>query len=56
MSSYFDEVKKYQEKILNIKKYKRAYYIKNYDVYKERNRIYRLKKKEEQNKIEKVYS
>jgi len=48
MSSYFEEVEKYRKKILIIKNYKRAYYIKNYDVYKERNRIYRLKKKEEQ--------
>jgi len=34
-----------QEKATDIKEYKRMYYLRNVEIYRERNRQYRLKKK-----------
>jgi len=48
---YLEEVKNCKEKIDDIKQYKRDYYIRNYDIYKERNRLYRERKKEEKKNI-----
>ena len=38
------------DKTTDIKEYKRLYYLKNIEIYTERNRLYRLKQKEK-NKI-----
>jgi hypothetical protein len=38
------------EKYTDIKEYKRQYYLKNYLIYKERNRLYREAKKAERKK------
>ena len=35
------------EKYTDIKEYKRQYYLHNFEIYKERNRLYRQRKKEE---------
>ena len=35
------------EKYTDVKEYKRQYYLRNYLIYKERNRLYRESKKEE---------
>jgi hypothetical protein len=37
--------KKCEEKYTDVKEYKRQYYLKNYLIYKERNRLYREFKK-----------
>ena len=45
--TYLKEIKKEKKKIEDIKQYKKEYYVKNYEVYKERNRNYREKVKQE---------
>jgi len=49
--TYIKEIKKEKKKIEDIKQYKKEYYIKNYEVYKERNRVYREKAKKEKDNI-----
>ena len=52
MIVYANKKKTYTQKTLNIKEYKANYYIKNIDVYTERNRIASKKRSEERlNKI-----
>lgn len=41
-----------EEKYTDIKQYKRDYYLQNLQIYKERNKAYREKKKEEKRQAE----
>ena len=45
--NYIEAVKKCREKTSDIKQYKRDYYIRNIEIYTERNRLYRERKREE---------
>jgi len=40
------------DKITDIKEYKRMYYLQNIEIYRERNKQYRLNKKQQKNNIE----